>query len=616
MVNKIKCTFFLRGIFLYFLGILFSYLHATPYINCRAVLNQRKIALFGETFTYEDACSWYGGTVVNDSKANNMIYLRKSGTYNVDFEFAANKKIYAKDFGAKGDGITDNTAAFTSLASYCKTLNVVTTIIFEPGTYMTKEVIFEDLSDITFKGCSTKIKHIDGITTTNIFILRAVSKDCQNITIDSMYFEGGWANVLIKPINGRLMFNVNVINSSFNKTKSAALWIEYAKGVNVLNSFFKYGGDNGIYVAFSEDVLITSNNVFNCSGSGGIVSGYKDAGYRKGFEGGQNILITSNIITSDYNSGDSVNQFGIDIVMADNVTVTSNHISSREGSVKKISNGIGLQEWRVSNVRVKENSIYNIRDIGIIIGFSKIKQGYIVDNCQIQNNAIKKVNYGIRAYGSSSNITINNNSIEQTGKEGIEVGADAHNYNIDNNIFKNNSMQSIWPNPGVITVKGKNADIRNNTFIDSQCGGVLTYTGKGTFTYSIDAGGLLKIFIDNAEEKRINTTGLTWDSLKVEIQTITGTKLDLINECDNTIISGIRRTGLRHNESVQKYSLPSFITTFEPKYYIYIALTADNCKVYYNRFISNIRKLNQNQIYDSMGNRNRYDNNSTIFKNN
>ena len=177
-------------------------------------------------------------------------------------------------------------------------------------------------------------------------------------------------------------------------------------------------------------------------------------------------------------------------------------------------------------------------------------------------------------------------------------------------------MQSIWPNPGVITVKGKNADIRNNTFIDSQCGGVLTYTGKGTFTYSIDAGGLLKIFIDNAEEKRINTTGLTWDSLKVEIQTITGTKLDLINECDNTIISGIRRTGLRHNESVQKYSLPSFITTFEPKYYIYIALTADNCKVYYNRFISNIRKLNQNQIYDSMGNRNRYDNNSTIFKNN
>lgn len=588
-----------------------SYLQAIPYNN---TIDIHKIEIY-DNINYEEVTLSYDGSPMNDSKVDNTIYRKKGRKYYVNHEFVTDKEIYVRDFGAKADGSTDNTAAFKALALFCKNINISTTVIFDKGTYMTREVIFEDVSDITFKGNSSKIKHMDGITTTNIFTIRAISKDCRNITFDSMYFEGGWSNVLIKPIDGKLISNVNITNSSFNKTKSAALWIEYSKNVNVLNSSFTYGGDNGIYVAFSEDVLISSNHTFNCSGSGGIAAGYKDADYRKGFEGGKNILITSNTVTSNYNSEDNASQFGIDVVMADNVTVEFNNIDS-QGTVKKISNGIGLQEWRVSNVTVKENRINGIRDIGIVVGYHKIKKGFIVNDCLIENNTIKNVNYGIRAYGESNSITINKNLFEETKKEGVEIGSDAHNYSISNNIFKNCSMQSIWPNPGVITVKGRSANIKHNTFIDTQCGGTLIYTGRGTFTYSITESGLLKIFIDNVETKQIHVVNMTWGSLKAKIETVSGATLNLINGCENIIISGIRRTGLRQNDSVLKYGLPSFITTFEPKYYIYVASSADNCSINNNKFISNITKLPQNQIYDSSGNKNKYDNNSIILKSN
>lgn len=549
-----------------------------------------------------------GGSFSNGTITFNNTIIKGNAKFdNIISSGTINSNIYGNWFGINQNN-ANNVENLTALFNFCKTLTSKKNVIFGEGNYNTSTVYISDIDNIYIKGRNTKFIYIGKVTSrTDIFSITADTKDVNNIVLDGLSFNGGFSNVYISGKNSYLVKDILVQNCTFSNSTSAGIWDTYSKNIRMINNRCYKCGDNGLYSSFSEDIIITSNIVENCYGSGGIVCGYKNNSYREGFEGGRNILIEANNVFANYSSGEKQNQFGIDVTYCDNCSVIGNTITTYPTSVNKIGNGIACEEWYSKNVVIKGNTITNVRDLGITLGSSvEATSGLYEYGIEISNNTIKQSNQAINLYRNAFNVLIKDNYIERSNKEGIYIDSSCSNINIISNVFKDCSQQS--PNSeAAIRIQGDSIRVINNTFIDSQVGGYLEYSGTGNATISIDINSILTLKVNDSNIYSESVVGKTWKELKTDIDLLDGFTLSLLNGCEDIEIYTIRRTGTRRNSEIKTISLStySFLTTPEPVWYIW-NLNGTNVEILDNKYITNITngKIWNGYIYNGNMKRN------------
>ena len=574
--------------------------------NTRYII-QYDYDLDGETITVPEGCTldFQGGSLKNGCVIGNKSKI-EAGLLNIFNNTLLESNWITTEFhpewwGAVPDANRDNVIPLQNMLDSMGQIDSSKTIVFASGTYITSKISLSGTSNITFKGKNTIIKYAhENSEISNgddLLYITSGDKSCSDIFIEGITFIGGWSNLHIESTNGYLIEHISVTNNSFNTTKSGALYVILCRNIRISNNSFKEGGDNGIYCAFSEDAVITSNIVYNCYGSGGIVVGYKNSEFAEGFIGGKNILIESNNIYANYqDEGNSVNQYGIDVVMADNINIIGNSVYTHPDSKRKISNGIAIEEWGIDSVNIISNIVNNVREFAIGLGISIDPETTYINKVNITNNVISSANYGIRLHRVCHNILIKDNSIEKFNKCGVYIEEDScDGVNVINNIIKDCGLQDTWAEPSILD-KGINSQIIGNLFIDSQSGGVLSYKGNGTATYSI-SGNKLIIKENNAEVLNTTSSNKTWGELKEEIEEISGFSIALINNCEDIEIIGLRRTGARRNDNVNTLSVNgSFITTPEPVWYLWES--GSGAIIRNNKVITNSSKLPANIRYN------------------
>lgn len=348
--------------------------------------------------------------------------------------------VSVKEYGAKGDGVTDDTLAIQNA------LNQNGTVVFESGkTYLVTDCLLIGDNIKKIDGCSAKIiftREQQGSSSSNINSLfnafdRKSSLAIENIvlqytgTFDFGYSytglvngidirsSNGFSGLYIKNVeafgfnragiqialDGNYIKNVVIENCYLHHNRVAGVWFGYVDGMKVVNCDLTYNGietDNatgygcaGIKDCYSKNVVIQGNNA--------------SYNYRKGidFHSGYNCVITGNIckgnryygiyaqLTNIYNS--QVQPSG-DFIISNNIIsdmVIDKDIDQTKqveifGIIFGVTESQGNAGIYKSNFIVQGNTISNMdsKNGGIAYPICCITTGLDLGSINISNNLI------------------------------------------------------------------------------------------------------------------------------------------------------------------------------------------------------------------------------------
>lgn len=362
-----------------------------------------------------------------------------------------------KDFGAVGDGVTDDSAAIN--AAYESGAGI---IIFPAGSYLIKSSIFPKSNTHTI---GPKAKIIYHKEYANLTIEDAHNVTIESLTIDGNQFEweswqGCGLNIFKSEsitIRGCEIYNaansgINIgqVSTDPNEPINSKILIDncfiHDIGTAEINSFYAYG--NGIAVVRGRDVVIRNNFIDKIYDIGGI-----------NLEGllQDNIILEGNRITNLTGNAPAIKLWagGIDD-LADYVIIKNNIISNVYG---------GGGDWGAIHVKsagnsltIDNNKIYDCQSDGIVVTSAM--------DLTISNNAIKNSkNARLYINTASKVMNITGNYIgyadgSTAPPSWIETqGVTGSIANISNNTVENapsSAFRLVFRNPGRFT---------NNTII-------------------------------------------------------------------------------------------------------------------------------------------------------
>jgi len=255
------------------------------------------------------------------------------------------KKKYVSQYGAIGDGVTDNT---NSIRSAIKDLARDETLVFDGGVY-----IYSDILEIHNDGIK-----IDGNGST----LKSAKSDRQSIEIYGN-------NVVLKKIN--LLGNSEKRLSSRESTNISV----YGNSDILLNNTIDGGASGGIFVYGATDFFIKSNNIKNTRADGIHVTG----GAKRG-------VITENYVS---NAGDDMIAV-VTYYSQPNQASISTEIAVINNTVTEGEWGRGVTVVGGYSIVIDNNNISHImRAAGVLIAQEKAYHTFGDFNVFISNNTIK-----------------------------------------------------------------------------------------------------------------------------------------------------------------------------------------------------------------------------------
>ena len=391
--------------------------------------------------------------------------------------------VSVKDFGAVGDGVTDDTTAITNAIVAANNIGggVVT---FPAGNYICKNVPL--LSNVTIEASGATItKKSDALDTEPIFNANgSVSSTVTTLTANALLnatsiavtsTSGFAAGDLVLVYSNDYAYSTYGRNQEMQKIKSISG-----------NTIYFYGGLIGAYLTSSSASVAIVNAIQNCHIDGGtyvIASGTKGGGFQFNYGYGCSIKnvdlsgmdyyggillqrsafveISDNFIHDGQNSALGGDQ-GFPLYCDEstqNVTITGNRfknynqISLTNGSKFIVfdgndcsgiwDSGINTHGAGVYNVIISNNLFIGSQQYGIAVGFGTHNAGD--RQITISGNTIKFVQYaGIScnapAGKENQDVNITNNTISYTGLAGVNTTAVGITNTISTN-FANNIVE-------------------------------------------------------------------------------------------------------------------------------------------------------------------------------
>lgn len=443
----------------------------------------------------KNASTVYSAPQATERISSDLVTFTQAGSGAVQrtAEAKLRESVSVKDFGAVGDGVTDDTAAIQNAANAAQNA----TLFFPSGTYICANVTLP--ANITLTGNAViKLKALPSLNFSPIFTLSG-----SGVYAQGLKFDGNRSN---QPANGFSDSWAGGPNGTGKSNRAAFFSTATASDLVVENCEFSqfYAGS----IALRNWSRVTTNNCyFHDSNCEAVV-------YNLGNTNSvQNLKVVGcnfrNIATGDA----TVNANCVIATLADGVVVQNNDAANFERNLVKLetcSNAI-VNENKIASNTLEGFNVIQAQTGGtnIVISnniLSSVKRGILVEsgsfvNISIIGNILKNVASssgapdGIRVAGATD-VVISDNIINEVTRNGIYV-SDNVNLSITGNAIYDSSGTAVGPAIRVdidTGINGRVYSICNNVCNGKQdvSDGVISIGGAGTYEAISICGNSLK----------------------------------------------------------------------------------------------------------------------------
>lgn len=386
-----------------------------------------------------------------------------------DIAMAGGIGVTPQMFGAKGDGITNDTKAVQAAIDYASKNEKHKTVFIPEGIYSVKDLRLK--KNVNLIGTGEKsVLLADPSSKTWGGILHCINLD--SFSIEGITFDG---NKPIVPGSG--------------KEGTVNIWIDTCTDVNIKNCIFQNNWYLGICIKSSNNIIVEDSQFINLdcgiltarepSSNLVIHNNYFDGaeysepvsiyGMAKGYH--ENITITDNVI-KNHTKGS-----GILVRAAKNVTIKNNTIENCSSGIYLSSVSYNNEEFGVYDTVIEDNIIKNTVCEGILI--KNINNSKIINNTIIDAGTFSIYSHYINQTEIASN-SIQYSSVLNLSPDMPFVGFSMTLNGITNSRVSNNSISiqdknlNVYRSPisiGSGIVKSSNNYFENNT-LDVDVGSV------------------------------------------------------------------------------------------------------------------------------------------------
>jgi hypothetical protein len=375
--------------------------------------------------------------------------------------FAQQNSRNIKDFGAKGDGVSDDTQAFM------KAVQSAPTLIIPKGVYNIKgPMAFNNLQNKVIILQDAVIRNTDNTKTTLSLT------GCNNIAIHG----GTWTYTSLPTGNGydvairiTTCRNIEITHTHVLGSSEQGIAMSCVIGANISNNVIEQCFRDGIYSHYSSNLIYACNYIHDIKDDAMSIHDYGIAAQRgilndAGIPQAGNSIVFNNIIKNAYEGFSSIGCTRL--FVANNTiqnTVTGgiaifNYAKLFKGGTARV-NRIVISGNKLSGCggRPKIIGAYYANNGQLSTGRAAIFAGVIDDNDQIFNPQTR-ISY----------ISVCNNYVANNYEEGVFIGQADH-VSFFANTFKNNNLSNDARDISAVEIKGSNeVDMDKNMIVDTR----------------------------------------------------------------------------------------------------------------------------------------------------
>ena len=399
---------------------------------------------------------------------------------NTSLEHNMNKKIIVNvsQFGAKGDGITNDTQAINDAINYVSTRGGQ--VVFDNKEYRVSKILVK--SNVEIVGNNATLKQIDGVTSLDHIL--AFSAGVQNIKVSNINIDGNRVinkNIYIAGINFLTCSNITLENIN-------------VKNVSGDGIFFGYVGQ------LANNIKMKNVKVENSSRNEIVFSNCKNI-----------VCDNFTIISNDAFSSTFEFEKHDTTEILENIHLNNFTVTTGIEPVKLLTNAKygDMKNIKLSNITLTgEKSYISCMDFNNI-EFENINAKHIeftdcnnliITKCKLNKLLVSQLNY------TSKNVLISKNTLNDSNNFGLSLSK-VEDVSVSENIIKDNTTSGV-----LISYECKNVKVNDNIITNND--------------YAVE-------FVSNTHDNIIIENNVTTGNKTGDFKNITVTK-SLINNNTST----------------------------------------------------------------------------------